>query len=313
MRIVVLGSFVQACCWKMERLPKAGETFSASAFSSEAGGKGLNVAVAARRLGAAVDVLLGIGQDEAGDSLLRLLKKERLNDTYVWRLAPQSAYGAGFIAADGQNAIAVYPGPNLMLTEEHVRQAETAISAADLVYGQMETSLDAVTAAFRSARRYGVRTVLNLSPWRTLPKQLLDDTDVLLVNEIEVRQLLALDAPITESLQEWMRLIGSRKDAFWTQWPGALLVVTLGKLGSLAFERNGAIHCATAFDIEAVDSIGAGDAFAACLCIELCKHTPLTEALRLSNACGAFTASRFGVLDALPAQAALQAFFKSVV
>lgn len=312
MRIMVLGSFVQACCWQVERLPQAGETFTAAAFSLEAGGKGLNVAVGARRLGAAVDILLGIGQDGAGDELLRLLGKEGIGTDYVWRLAPRSGYGAGLIAAGGENVIAVYPGPNLMLNAEHVRQAETAISAANLVYGQLETSLEAVACAFRIAKRNAVCTVLNPSPWQTLPAQLLDDTDILLVNAVEVRQLLGFDTFAAESLQDWMKLLGSGLDSFWLQWPGALLVVTLGSLGSIACERHGPIHCAPGFKIAAVDSVGAGDAFAGGLCATLCKGLPLAEVLRYANACGALTASRLGVLDALPGLAALEAFFSSL-
>ena len=39
MQLFVLGSFVQACCWTVDRLPKAGETFIASSVTVEAGGK----------------------------------------------------------------------------------------------------------------------------------------------------------------------------------------------------------------------------------------------------------------------------------
>ena len=52
MKIFVLGSVVQALCWKVEQLPKPGETRTASALSSEIGGKGINVAIGTRRLGA---------------------------------------------------------------------------------------------------------------------------------------------------------------------------------------------------------------------------------------------------------------------
>lgn len=312
MRIVVLGSFVQACCWKVARLPKAGETFTASALSIEAGGKGLNVAIGTRRLGADVDVLLGIGEDDAGDALLRLLENEGLSTEHVWRLAPQSGYGAGLVAADGENAIAVYPGPNLMLANEHVQQAKTAIGAADLVYGQLETSVAAVASAFRAARLSGALTVLNPSPWQSLPEHLLDDTDVLIVNELEAQDLLGLDSPLSGSLQDCIELICAFLESFWLKWQGSLLVVTLGAIGSLAFERHGPTHSAPAFEIAAIDSVGAGDAFASAMCMELCKRTPLAQALRYGNACGAIMASKFGVLAALPDRTELQAFFKSV-
>lgn len=313
MRLVVLGSFVQACCWKVPRLPKAGETFEASAVSIEAGGKGLNVAIGTRRLGAEVDVLLGIGEDAAGDGVLQLLENEGISTAYVRRLAAQSGYGAGLIAADGQNAIAVYPGPNLLLDAEHVREAATAIAAADLVYGQLETSLSAVAAAFHTARRHGVRTVLNPSPWQTLPASLLNDTDVLVVNEIEARELLTLVVPLAGSLSECITQLQCGLDALWSRWSGSLLVVSLGSLGSVAFERSGALHQVPAFSIDAVDSVGAGDAFASWLCIALCRGSSLTTALRNANACGALMASRFGVLNALPDSAALEAFVRSAV
>ena len=313
MRMVVLGSFVQACCWKVQRLPKAGETYVASALSIEAGGKGLNVAIGARRLGAEVDVLLGIGEDAAGDGLLRLLEKEGISSTHVWRLAPQSGYGAGLIAADGQNVIAVYPGPNLLLDSGHVHAAESTIAAADMVYGQLETSLSAVAAAFRCARRAGVRTVLNPSPWQCLPTGLLDDTDVLVVNETEAWELLSLRAPLGDSLTECVVQLRAGLETLWSRWPGRLLVVSLGKLGSVAFERHGAQHPVPAFQVEAVDSVGAGDAFASRLCLALCVGTPLSTALHHANASGALMASRFGVLDALPDTAALETFLRSAV
>lgn len=309
----MLGSFVQACCWKVERLPSAGETYVASALSIEAGGKGLNVAIGTRRLGAQVEILLGIGEDTAGDELLRLLQKEGMSTAHVWRLAAQSGYGAGLIAGNGQNVIAVYPGPNLLLNTEHVRQAESAIAAASLVYGQLETSLSAVAAAFRCARRAGVRTVLNPSPWQCLPASLLDDTDVLVVNEIEARELLGLAAPLAGSLPDCVALLSAGLDAFWVQWPGSLVVVTLGSLGSVAFERDGVTCQAPAFETDAVDCVGAGDAFASALCIALCQGTPLATALRYGNACGALMASRFGVLDALPDRAAVETFLTSAV
>lgn len=311
--MVVLGSFVQACCWKVERLPKAGETFVASALSIEAGGKGLNVAIGTRRLGAQVDVLLGIGADAAGDELLRLLRQEDISVAHVWRLAAQSGYGAGLIAANGQNMIAVYPGPNLLLDAEHVQAAESAIAAANLVYGQLETSVSAVAAAFRCARRAGVRTVLNPSPWQCLPASLLDDTDVLVVNEIEARELLGLVGPLTGSLPDCVALLRAGLDAFWVQWPGLLVVVTLGSLGSVAFERNGVTCQTPAFATDAVDCVGAGDAFASALCIALCQDASLATALRYGNACGALMASRFGVLDALPDRAAVETFLRSAV
>lgn len=152
MRIAVIGSFIQACCWLVKRLPKPGETLSAETLLVEPGGKGLNVAIGMRRLGAVVDVLLGIGSDAAGDALEALLKREGLSSEHVWRVGQKSGHGAGFIAADGQNAIAINSGPNTRLSDHHIRSFEPSLFKADIVYGQMETSLSAVTSAWHTHR-----------------------------------------------------------------------------------------------------------------------------------------------------------------
>jgi ribokinase len=311
MRLVVLGSFIQACCWFVDRLPNPGETLVASSLSIEAGGKGLNVAIGARRFGADVNVLLGIGRDAASDALLDLLAKENLAANHVWRLAPQSGHGTGLIAADGQNAIAIYPGPNLLVGEDHIASAAAAIAAADLVYGQLETSIAAVTAAFRFARRNGVGTVLNASPWQDLPQELLDLTEILIVNEVEASGLLKLAAPMAGSLHECAALLRGKMDILWDRWKGSLLIVTLGEKGCLAFERRGLVYFAPAFGIQALDSTGAGDAFASAFCCAYGAREPLETALHYANAAGALMASRIGVLEALPSMEDLQVFIRS--
>lgn len=322
MKIVVLGSFVQACCWKVERLPLPGESLVAQALSIEAGGKGLNVAIGSRRLvsNAQVNVVLGVGKDAAAEDLLQLLATEDVGADHVHRLSPQSGYGSGHIAANGQNAIAVFPGPNLLLTAEHADLAKQAIEAADLVYGQFETSLAVLTRAFNIAKSrqqdHRPLTVLNPSPWQPIPSELLDCVDVLVVNEVEAAQLLRLSSPLAGlDLSAAGLLIQTVLESFWTYFKGTWLIVTLGDQGSLAFSPNapnGLAVAAPAFKIQAVDTVGAGDAFASALCVALGQQTVnMKHALLEANACGAMVASELGVLDVLPSRAALDAFLSS--
>lgn len=307
LRMVVLGSFVMACCWKLERLPSAGETFTASALSIEPGGKGLNVAIGAQRLGMAVDVLLGIGHDDAGQQLLRLLGHEGMGNEHVHALTPQSGYGAGMIGQNGQNAIAVFPGPNLLLHALHADMAKDAISRASCVYGQFETSDAVITRAFQIAKAQGVRTVLNPSPWRSMPVECLQCTDTLIVNEIEVTNLLGLNAPLPQdSLGRARQCIAPALPQLWADTQASLLVVTLAALGSVAFTRSGDTQEVAAFPVQAVDTVGCGDAFAAGFCDAISRGLGLREALQVGNACGALMAAHWGVLQALPTQVALQ-------
>jgi ribokinase len=299
----VLGNFVQACCWSVPRLPLPGETLVATGVHIEPGGKGLNVAVCLQRLGAQVSTLIGCGSDAPGDQLLALLQREGVDTAHVHQLAGASGWGSGWIGADGQNAIAVYPGANLLLAAHHVAQAHSAIDAAQLVYGQFETSLPAVEAAFQYAHAKGIATVLNPSPWQFPASALRTSTHTLIVNEIEAQGLLALPAPLAGPAPACAQRVVQELDGFWAQWPTAQrLIVTLGATGSLAFERSTVTSYwyAPAPKVQAVDTVGAGDAFASGYCAAVLAGRSLADALQWGNACGAYLASQPGVLGALP-------------
>ncbi len=286
------------------RLPLPGETLVATGLHIEAGGKGLNVAICLQRLGQEVSTLIGCGNDAAGQQLLQLLEREGVSTQHVHVLPGASGWGSGWIGADGQNAIAVYPGANLMLTAAHAQLAQDAICQAQLVYGQFETSLPAVDAAFTIAHTYGVPTVLNPSPWQQPSGTVRASTHTLIVNETEAQQLLTLPTALVGNAAHCAATVHATLPAMWAAWPAAQrLVVTLGEQGSLAWERHAAHHLHVAAPtITAVDTVGAGDAFASGYCAAVLAGHDLQTALNWGNACGAHVASVAGVLGALPDQ-----------
>lgn len=290
------------------RLPLPGETLVATGLHIEAGGKGLNVAVCLQRLGQEVSTLIGCGNDAAGQQLLQLLEREGVSTQHVHTLPGASGWGSGWIGADGQNAIAVYPGANLMLTAAHAQLAQDAICQAQLVYGQFETSLPAVDAAFAIAHAHGVPAVLNPSPWQQPSGTVRASTHTLIVNETEAQQLLALPSALVGNAALCAAVVQAALPALWAAWPAAQrLIVTLGEQGSLAWERHAANHLHVAAPtITAVDTVGAGDAFASGYCAAVLAGCDLQEALTWGNACGAHVASVAGVLDALPDQQLLE-------
>lgn len=313
--VFVLGNHVQACCWQVERLPRAGETFQATGLTVEPGGKGLNVAVGLRRLGLDVRVMIGCGQDGAADELLKVLAQEGLNTGHVIRFAGASGWGAGLIGANGQNAIAVYPGANLLLTPQHVQAARADIENAHLVYGQFETSVSAVTEAFAIAHGCGIPTVLNPSPWQTPNEALRRSTHTVLVNETEAQALLGIELAGSNDWTQMQAEVASHLPAFWLAWPSAQqLVITLGEQGVAMYWRHpvqpegfSAIHMPAAH-IAAIDTVGAGDAFAAGFVVcwlqlleaKMGELQLWQEALRQGQVCGAHMAATRGVLAALP-------------
>jgi ribokinase len=83
--IVVVGSLNMDLVVRAPRHPQPGETILGGDFRTFPGGKGANQAVAAARLGAAVQMIGRVGADAFGDALLQTLAQDGVNTTHVQR------------------------------------------------------------------------------------------------------------------------------------------------------------------------------------------------------------------------------------
>ncbi|GJE46493.1 PfkB family carbohydrate kinase [Methylobacterium soli] len=326
-RLFVLASFIAASAMRVSRLPEPGQSLAASAYTFEAGGKGLNLAVAARRLGAAVDGIMAVGSDPLAALAEPALHRAGLPGGMLRRFEAQTGAGIGFTQDDGENCLAVFLGANRLLDGAAIRARAAAITAADLVLAQFEISDAAIAEAFRLAREAGRRTLLNPSPFRPIPPAILRDTAILVVNAGEAR-LLAAEAGIPEAgtpetgipeagnSETGNRETGNRETCDGEAALAAglrargpdLVVITRGAGGATAYPAGSAPHHQAAFPVAAVDTLGAGDAFAAGLAVALAEGRSLPEAMRWGAACGALVAMQLGVFDALPGRAAVAAF-----
>ena len=309
-RLLVIGSYVHAHCWHVAKLPVADESQNAHAFTEECAGKGLAVALGSHRLGSAVDLLVATGDDAAGDQLLRLLHEEGLHHKLVQRYPGPSGHGAGLVSATGECAISVYPGANSKLDQAlHLPEVQGALAFAHMVYAQLEAPLPCVYSAFVKAKQQaGTTTILNPSPWQALPQELLEHTDILIVNRHEAISLLQSIGVVTGGAYTLEDLLHKHIDQLWPVWPGTCLMVTLGDDGCVAFEPEGGITRVQGHSVDTSFPIGAGDAFSAGLCHGLLASWPIPIVTRWANACGALAASKPGILTALPSEAEVREF-----
>lgn len=284
-------------------MPCPGESLRAWGFTVEPGGKGFNLAVGARRLGARVEAVFAVGDDLFAGIAPRALEEAGLPCARVHRVAGATGSGIGFTDAAGENCLAVSLGANLALSAAHVREAEHAIRAAALVLAQFEIGDEPIREAFRLARAAGRRTLLNPSPFRPIDPDLLADTSILVMNWVEAGALarsLGLDGHEPDALA---RILLERGPD--------LVVITLGGDGARAWRRDGPPLRQAAFPVDVVDTLGAGDAFAAGLATALAEGRDLREALRRASACGSMACAGLGVLAHLPERAALERFMEA--
>jgi ribokinase len=301
--IFILGSFVVSCSAKVPRFPRAGESLAAEIVTIEPGGKGLNLAIASRRMGAQVDGLLAIGDDVASAFAAPALVRADLPTGMLIRLPGKTGSGVGFTDARGETCLAVDAGVNLALAPGHVRAVTGKIGAAAMVMAQFEIGDEPIREAFALARKAGVATLLNPSPYRPIAADILANTQILVVNETEAQALgssLAIGrdnadpAWFTTRLGPALLALGPR-----------IVVLTRGAAGAIAVTPDGVIS-QSALPVAAVDSLGAGDAFAATLGVSLSRGIDLSEAMLHAAAAGALATIRAGVFDALPTRDAMQ-------
>jgi len=296
--IFILGSFVAASSVKVQRLPVAGESLQASAFIMEAGGKGFNLAVGAARLGGIVDGIFAVGDDFVSGLAEPAFRRAGLSLNMLVRYPGPTGAGIGFIDAQGENCLAVFPGANAKLCAEDIAAAAPRLRRAGLVLAQFEIDDAPISTAFAMAREASGTTILNPSPYRPIHSEILRHTSILVVNRIEALGLAA-ELGLPPGAAAGPDVFAALAARLFGHGP-EILVVTLGADGVAAFQQNKEVLLLPAFAVAAVDSLGAGDAFTAAFAVTRAEQRELRDCLRFGAAAGACVTSRPGVFAALP-------------
>ena len=285
-RVAVLGSITMDLVFRVPRLPVAGETLFAESFELLDGGKGLNQAIAAARLGAAAALIGRVGADGYGERLVGRAAGEGVDVSAVKRDAEAAtAVAVPLVVSSGDNVIVASAGANGRVSAADIREARAVIAGADVLLLQFETPLEAVIEAALIAHAAGRTVILNPAPARLIPPTLAGCVDILVVNEVEAAALAGAGEPGEQAL----RLAVGRRAA----------IVTLGPAGG-AWAESGTARPFSAHHVAAVDAVGAGDAFCGALGAALADRRPLAEAVAFANAAAAISVTRHGAAPSLP-------------
>ena len=183
-KVIVVGSVNMDITARTDKLPDTGETVAARSVEYLPGGKGLNQAVAAAKIGTTVVLAGCFGSDSFADELASFIRRHKIDVSCLRRSEKNSGIALITVDERGQNTIVVAPGSNADVCPEDVKKLP--VSPGDVVVCQFEIPPAAVAAAFAKARRYGARTILNPSPVCPIPEEIFRNTDILIVNETEL-------------------------------------------------------------------------------------------------------------------------------
>jgi len=291
-RVIVLGSYVQDHCWLTTQLPAPGES-RIGTFSTGAGGKGFNQAVAANRLGASTLFVGAVGRDALGDTARAFALDEQLDCVWFDTELPTAA--SSIVVDDqGRNQICVALGANDALPSESATAIAGQLRRGDLLVSQLETALDPVQRSMDAAQRLGAITLLNPAPINPLVKgELIASVDLLTPNETEFAFLLThllqvpdpID-PITAAdtdVHRWCRQLCS-----------GTVAITLGGDGVFVSHPPDRLrgdqqdyYRVPAATVTPVDTTGAGDAFSGALAAAIVSYPEARFAAQVAFACRA--------------------------
>ena len=301
--VVVIGSSNIDMVVRCSELPLPGQTILGSDFAMNAGGKGANQAVAAAKMGAKTQLVARLGKDVFAQASQRSFEESGLGTDHLVT-DEHAASGVALIYVDdqGENQIVVAPGANKLLTPQDVDNALPVICQAKVMILQLEIPLKTVIHAAKIAKENGTTVVLNPAPVRTLPPELLANTDIIIANEIETQILTGADEiGMNTAVKACKPLLDAGVQT---------VIMTLGKNGALVTNKDGVTRV-PGFKIKAADTTSAGDTFAGAIACALSEGKPLEEAVLFANAAAALTATKVGAQIAMPSRAETEEMLKN--
>lgn len=295
-RVVVVGSIHMDYDFRVTQVPSAGTVTRIQQVQVKPGGKGVNQAAGAARLGCGVSLIGCLGQDEDGSRILDFLEQEQV--LFKGQPAkPQLPTGKAYIYVqkDGESTITLLPGANESLTAEDVRREEDIFKKAQFCLLSSEIPKEALLEAAKTAKAAGAKILFKPAALFSLPSGLGELIHYFIPNEQEAALLSPAADPASQAA--YFRSLG---------FP--VVIITLGKRG--CFVHSGQWQgFLPAVRTETADSTGGADAFICALAWALGEGLSLTEAVPMAQYSASLCVSRQGGAQGMPYKEELTAVF----
>jgi ribokinase len=293
--IVALGDVNVDIIAHFASYPDKGQDALAYSTEFHCGGSAANTAMALARMGLDVVLISRVGPDSLALKALNSLSEAGVIPTGLQR-DPAAMTGLMYVVVtpDGERTILGHRGANVLtdpnkVREEDIRDARLLHLSGYALLADPQRS--AALLALEMACRHGL--TVTLDPGMSVPQAALD----------EMRALLPVVDIFLPNLPEAQALTGadSPQDCFRALVDAGVRVVALklGKYGCLFGGGEGFVYV-PGFAIEARDSTGAGDFFAAGIIAGHLGGLDRRGTAVLGNAMGAMAAARVGAGTSVP-------------
>ncbi|RST81547.1 sugar kinase [Aquibium carbonis] len=293
--ILTVGVAVIDIVMSVEALPRMPEKYRARDAAIVGGGCAANAAAAVARLGGQSLLAARIGPDQIGDMIVAGLADEGVDCTLVRRVAGgRSSFSSIYVDAAGERQIVNFR--DVALSFDATWLAEALPDGVDAVLADSRWPQGAAVA-MKAARDRAIPGILDAeAPVREAGEALRHASHVAFSAQglRDLTGLNDLDAALDLARQE----------------TGAWVCVTDGPAGINFFENGRRAH-EPAFEVDVIDTLGAGDVWHGAFALALGEGQGARAAIRFASAVAALKCTRFGGRTGTPTRAEAEAFLRS--
>ena len=285
MKLAVVGSINMDMTVKAERIPLKGETLKGEDLKYIPGGKGANQAVAMAKLKAEVEMFGCVGDDAAGESLVKNLKEMGVETKCIKKVAGVPTGLAMITVGENDNTIIVVAGANDHVDVDYVNEVKDSLLECEMVLLQHEIPQETVEYVIELCAANGVKAVLNPGPARPVKQEILEKVAYLTPNEHEAVILFGEGISFEDMMKKYPEK----------------LVITQGSRGVSTCLDSGEVILVPARKAKVVDTTGAGDTLNGAFAVALTEGKSIRDALAFANVAAGLSTEKFGAQGGMPA------------
>jgi sulfofructose kinase len=277
------------------RFPASNSKMKISRFSKQGGGQVATAMVALSRWGLKTKYIGKVGGDDLGQVSFDSIRQEGVDTSNV-TIEPNASTQLAFILVDGSSGdrtILWDRDDRLMYREGELRKED--VCSGKVLHLDGHDTRAALQCA-RWAREAGIPTILDTDRVDPLTPELIREIDFVITSS----RFPIVFTGIPDREKAFLEL---RKHT-----PG-FLCATLGHEGAMVLV-NGKITYVRGFEVNAVDTTGAGDVFHAGFIYGLLRNWDVTEILRFANAVAALKCRDLGGRKGIPSLEEARDFLK---
>ncbi|MFT4650099.1 MAG: sulfofructose kinase [Gammaproteobacteria bacterium] len=273
-QVLVAGVAVVDLVFRVDEMPRRADKYRAQDAKIIGGGCAANAAVAIARLGGGATLVARLGDDAIADIILNDLRKENVNIKTVHQtIGGRSSFSSVYVDSKGERQIMNFRGDGL---SPHADWLDDNLRADAILTDNRWPELTAKTMLM--ARAQNIPGVVDAE--EPIEIKCLENASHIVFSRQGLNALTG-ETNLPKALKAARKLL--------TAW----LCVTDGVAGVYFLQQNNVEHI-PAFNIEAIDTLGAGDIWHGAFTLRLAEGASEQDAIEFANAAAALKCTQYG-------------------